>query len=71
MRRAIQLAANLYPQGWRERYGEEFDALLEDVKPGWKQFTDVLRGALKMQMTNATIYWKLAGALAIAGRLWP
>ena len=34
MRRWILLAANLYPRAWRVRYGEEFQALLEDVDPG-------------------------------------
>jgi uncharacterized protein involved in exopolysaccharide biosynthesis len=69
MRRWIGLAAGLYPGSWRERYGEEFDALLEDLNPGWREFTDVLRGALKMQMTNATTYLKLAGGLAVAGAI--
>jgi LPS O-antigen subunit length determinant protein (WzzB/FepE family) len=69
MRRWIGLASNLYPWGWRKRYGEEFDALLEDVNPGWREFTDVLRGALKMQMTNATGYLKLIGGLAVAGAI--
>jgi hypothetical protein len=54
MKRAIQLAANLYPQAWRKRYGVEFDALLEYYDPGWREFSDVLRGAFKMQMTIAT-----------------
>jgi uncharacterized protein involved in exopolysaccharide biosynthesis len=47
----------------------EFQALLEDVNPGWREFTDVLRGALKMQMTNAITYLKLAGGLAVAGAI--
>jgi LPS O-antigen subunit length determinant protein (WzzB/FepE family) len=69
MRRSIRLAANLYPHRWRERYGVEFEALLEDINPGWREFTDVLRGALTMQMTNATTYLKLAGGLAVAGAI--
>jgi uncharacterized protein involved in exopolysaccharide biosynthesis len=69
MRRWIWRAANLYPQVWRERYGVEFEALLEDIKPGWRELTDILRGALTMQMTNATTYLKLAGGLAMAGAI--
>jgi hypothetical protein len=69
MRRWLRLAAGLYPWSWRERYGVEFQALLEDVNPGWREFTDVLRGALKMQMTNATTYLKLAGGLAVVGAI--
>jgi uncharacterized protein involved in exopolysaccharide biosynthesis len=69
MRWWIGLAADLYPGSWRGRYGEEFQALLEDLNPGWREFTDVLRGALKMQMTNATTYLKLVGGLAVAGAI--
>ena len=69
MKRSIQLAANLYPHPWRERYSVEFDALLEDINPGWREFADILRGALTMQMTNATTYLKLAGGLAVAGAI--
>jgi uncharacterized protein involved in exopolysaccharide biosynthesis len=47
----------------------EFQALLEDVNPGWREFTDVLRGALTMQMTNAATYLKLAGGLAVVGAI--
>jgi hypothetical protein len=65
MRRAIQLAATLYPQAVRKRYGLEFDALLEDYNPGWREFSDVLRGALKMRMANATTY---VGSVASARR---
>jgi hypothetical protein len=69
MRRWIWRAANLYPHPWRERYSVEFDALLEDINPGWREFADILRGALTMQMTNATTYLKLAGGLAVAGAI--
>jgi hypothetical protein len=69
MRRWIGLAADLYPGNWRERYGEEFDALLDDLNPDWREFTDVLRGALRMQMTNASTYLKLAGGMAVAGAI--
>jgi hypothetical protein len=47
----------------------EFQALLEDLNLGWREFTDVLRGALKMQMTNAATYLKLAGGLAVVGAI--
>lgn len=47
----------------------EFEVLLEDINPGWRGFTDILRGALTMQMTNATTYLKLAGGLAVAGAM--
>jgi len=69
MRRWIRLAASLYPQGWRERYGEEFEALLEDVDLGWREFADVLWEAFKMQMSTATSYLKIACAMAVAGAI--
>jgi hypothetical protein len=31
MRRWISLAGKLHPRAWRERYGDEFDALLKDA----------------------------------------
>jgi hypothetical protein len=66
MRRWIRLAAALYPRRWRERYSAEFQALIEDVNPGWREFTDVMLGALKMQMSTATTYLKIAGVAARA-----
>ncbi len=66
----ITLAARLlYPSPWRKRYGTEFQALLEDVNPGWRELFDVLGGALKMQLTTGATYWKLGAAFMIAGAL--
>jgi hypothetical protein len=36
----------LYPLAWRERYGEELAALLEDDPPGARALVDLARGAL-------------------------
>jgi hypothetical protein len=69
MRRWILLAANLYPRAWRERYGEEFQALLEDVNPGWRELADVMGGALKMQITHGITPLKTIAALAVAGMI--
>jgi hypothetical protein len=41
----------LYPEAWRERYGAEFDALLEDVSPSFGDVCDVLGGALRARLT--------------------
>jgi hypothetical protein len=60
-------AARLYPKDWRERYGAEFDALLDDAKPRWRDLADVLRGAFIMQMTSWKSYGKIAAATAFAG----
>jgi hypothetical protein len=58
MRRLILLLARLYPRSWKQRYGEEFDALLEDLNPRWWDAMDVLKGATTMQMTR----WIVVGA---------
>jgi hypothetical protein len=52
MTRLIRLVARLYPLGWRERYGNEFDALLEDVDADWLDLLNVLKGALAMQIRH-------------------
>ena len=69
MKRWIELVARLYPPGWREEFGVEFGALLDDVRPGWRVFMNVLRGAIEMQVTEGTNWWKLAGGMAVVGAL--
>jgi hypothetical protein len=67
MRPWIALAAKLYPRRWRERYGAEFDALMEDVEPDGRELANVLGGALKMQLKSETAYFKLAAVLGAIG----
>lgn len=56
MKRFVRLAVGLYPRWWRQRYAREFEALLEDVTPGWRELVDVVKGALMMQVkTISTI----------------
>src|SRR5262245_1794472 len=50
MKRLIRLASWLYPSSWRRRYAREFEALLDDVKPGPRQLFDVLKGAIAMRV---------------------
>ena len=52
MKRLIRLASWLYPTSWRRRYGREFEALLDEVKPGSRQLIDVLKGAISMQIRS-------------------
>ena len=68
MRRWIRLAARLYPARWRRRYGAEFDALLEDATPTWRDAIDVGLGALEMHM-NAWSFPKLAIVCGLAGAI--
>jgi hypothetical protein len=41
------LLTRLYPRDWRERYGEEFEALLEDARGGPRTSANVLLSALR------------------------
>jgi hypothetical protein len=54
-----------YPKAWRARYGREFDALLEDVRPGWRGLTDVLWGAMKIRLE--AMDWRRVTAFGLAG----
>jgi LPS O-antigen subunit length determinant protein (WzzB/FepE family) len=68
MRRALNALISVYPKSWRDRYENEFNALLDDVSPTLRTFFDVLGGALKMQM-KIWSSWKIVPAFAVAGVL--
>jgi len=61
----MKFLARLYPRQWRERYGEEFSALLEDIEPGWRDSIDIVKGALVMQMSG----WNAGRTLVVGGML--
>ena len=68
MRPFIGIATFLYPAEWRRRYGVEFQCLLEDANPKWRDVVDVLKGGLQMRLTGATrvqlmVIWALIGAV--------
>jgi hypothetical protein len=67
MKGLTRFLIRLYPARWRERYGEEFEALLEDSAAGRPEIFDLLKGAIKMQLSVA--FPKLALMLSIAGIL--
>lgn len=69
MRQLIRWTARLYPAIWRERYGGELDALIEDIQPQWEDLFNVLLGALRMQMTTWNSL-KIVAAVTLAGALW-
>jgi hypothetical protein len=66
MRRVTRFLIRLYPANWRARYGEEFEALLEDSSPGWRAIFDLLKGAIKMQL-SVPAFPKLALMLSVTG----
>jgi capsular polysaccharide biosynthesis protein len=66
MSRLIRFIARLYPRSWRQRYGAEFDALLEDVRPDGPTVANVLTGALVMHIRTWKS-WKILGVAAMFG----
>ncbi len=69
MKRWIARVAALYPRSWRKEYGDEFDALLDDVKPAWRVFANVLGGAMKMHLTTGSNWLKLVAATVALGAI--
>jgi hypothetical protein len=66
--RLIRFAGRIYPASWRRRYGVEFEALLEDAGRDWRDVSDVLLGALKMQLTMWS-FGRIAAGFGVAGAL--
>jgi LPS O-antigen subunit length determinant protein (WzzB/FepE family) len=66
VRDIARFAIRLYPAAWRERYGEELRALVEDSRPGWASVFDLLRGAMRMR-ARGLAFAKLAAVLAVGG----
>lgn len=57
---------NLYPRYWRERYGEEFLALLESTDLTLRLVLDVVRAAARERLTRTVVGRAFVG-LAITG----
>jgi len=62
----LHAAARLYPRAWRDRHGEEFDALIDDLTPRWRHVVDIVVGALIMQMSRLAF---VPIAMAVVGAL--
>jgi hypothetical protein len=79
MKRMLKILAQLYPTAWRNRYGAEYEALLDDATPRTRDAFDVFLGALKMQITTwslvritlATCLFGILAALALSCSLPP
>lgn len=62
----------LYPRAWRERYGDEFAALLEDCGVGPRTILDVLLGAFDAhigQRASARAAAQAHNALVVGGKV--
>lgn len=55
MKRLARWLVRLYPRRWRRRYGQEFDALLEDVNLTWRDIFGLALSALEMRMKSTTV----------------
>jgi hypothetical protein len=68
MRRLTRWAAKLYPRAWRHRYGAEFDALLEDISPSWRDACDVAGRALgtALHLRSAVVIAVVTHAMALS-----
>jgi hypothetical protein len=66
MKRVAQFLMRLYPANWRARYGDEFEALIEDSSLGWRGIVDLVKGAIRMQL-SVPVFPKLALMLSVAG----
>ncbi|HUP04767.1 MAG TPA: hypothetical protein VMU19_12305 [Bryobacteraceae bacterium] len=64
----MRLAIRLYPAAWRARYGDEFRALLEDMKPARGDVWNVAKGALHMRILTWSS-WRLISTLGLAGAI--
>ena len=72
MKRILKLLARLYPAQWRDRYGAEYEALLEEATPRVRDVFDISWGAFKMQITTwsflrIVLVCMLGGAVAAVG----
>jgi len=61
MKRVSRLLIRLYPAWWRNRYGQELEALVEDS--GSHDVWDLLRGAMEMQMKT----WSFGRTVTVCG----
>ena len=69
MKRWLRWTIWLYPAAWRARYVREFDALLDDLRPGWRDLWDTFRGAILMQLSTPAVYLKVGAVTAVIGAL--
>lgn len=68
MRRLQKFIASLYPPKWRARYGDEFNALLEQIEPRPGELMNLFTGAVGMHMTEWS-YLRFAVVFGVAGLL--
>jgi hypothetical protein len=50
-----RLVTRLYPRAWRERYGEEFEALLIAERASIRSYANVVRSAIQERLFPSTV----------------
>jgi hypothetical protein len=55
VKRLLHFLSRVYPRSWREQYGTEFAALLDDAQPRWFDIFDLLKGGLAMRVVRPRI----------------
>jgi hypothetical protein len=68
MNRLARFAILLYPARWRTRYGNEVEALLDDVGADARVVADLLKTAVRMQFSTWS-FPRLAAVLGLVGML--
>jgi hypothetical protein len=67
----LDWVTRIYPRAWRERYGSEFEAMLEDLPEQglhWKTVWDISKGAIAMRATQRPVkLMKMTAIFAMAG----
>jgi hypothetical protein len=66
MKRVMKFIARLYPPDWQNRYGYEFDALLEERRWRLRDAFDVFWGAIRMQISTQSLV-KITLGCSLAG----
>jgi len=65
MKRFAHHLIRMYPQAWRERYGHELEALLDDTGAHLSHIPNIMWAALRMRLALAN--WPLIAAFALSG----
>ncbi len=63
MKHVLRFLIRLYPAWWRQRYGRELEALLEDSGSRSRDMWDLFRAAMEVQMKT----WSFARIVALCG----
>jgi len=58
MRRLLHFISLLYPAQWRARYGDEFQALLEQSDPRWNELVNLSKRMVFIYLSENNSRWK-------------